>query len=148
MDQAIEFKPIQRMTYQEFVSKHNNGEMELRIDSHKAGDFVLSEFADKHNKPAHHFWTWAGVIITIPLSIILIFIHWQYAIFSFILGALIISGARKSACQFVKKNMIEDENFWLYVLIHKGAVMEDKKGNRYSPDMVDKYLSDKLKKGE
>jgi len=24
------------------------------------GAFVMSEFADKHNKPAHLFWTWLG----------------------------------------------------------------------------------------
>jgi hypothetical protein len=125
---------MKEITYQEFVNKYKTGEIGLTIDPNKAGDFILSKFANKHNKPAHLFWTWTGVIL-IPLSIFFIFIHWQYAIISFIAGALIINGARKSACQFVAENMVQDEKFWFYVLFHNGAIAKDKEGNTYSPNI-------------
>ena len=123
------------ITHQEFVNKYKSGEIGITVDPKKAGDFVLCEFANKYNKPAHNFWTWTGVILTFPLSIVLIFINWPYAILSFIVGSLILSGARKSACQFVVENMLQDEKFWFYVLFHNGAVAKDKEGNIYSPDM-------------
>lgn len=38
-------------------------------------------------------------------------------------------GARKTAAQFVLENMLESEEFWNYVLLHKGAKIVDKDHN-------------------
>ncbi len=126
------------VTYQQFLEGYKAGEIMVLVDKAKAGDFVLSEFADKHNKPAHLFWTWAGLIVMIPLSIILlIFQGLFYAIGSFILGYVVMSGSRKSAEQFVLENMLKDKRFWDYVLLHRGAVMQDKEGNKITEIFFD-----------
>lgn len=43
--------------YQQFLEGYKTGEFTVLVDKSKAGDFVVSEFADKHNKLAHLFWT-------------------------------------------------------------------------------------------
>ena len=129
------------ITHKEFLEKYKSGLLKLFVVKSKAGDFVLSEFADKHNKPAHIFWTWTGIILFFPLPIVLLFIKWPFAIISVIIGSLILSGARKSASQFVIENMLEDERFWLYVLIHDGAVIRDAEFNVYSPDVSEEFIN-------
>lgn len=121
------------ITYQEFLEAYNNRKLGLYVFKNTAGDFVLSKLATKYNKPAHLFWSWTGIILVIPLPIILLFINWLYSIISFIVGLLVISASRKSACQFVSENMVNDEIFWVYVLSLKGAEIRDNDGNRYSP---------------
>ncbi len=126
------------LNYQEFIEKYKVGEITILVDKNRAGDFVLSKLADKYNKPAHLFWTWLGIIVAIPLSIVLLFIHWPYAIASFVLGALINSAARKTAAQFVLQNMMESEEFWNYVLLHKGAKILDKDHNEIASAFLHK----------
>jgi len=113
----------------EFVKKYKAGEITVLVDKNKAGDSVLSPLADKHNKPAHIFWTWFGIILTIPLPIVLfIFSDWPYALGSFVLGLMVSSASRKSAGEFVLQNMVGEKDFYLYVLLHGGAVLADKGG--------------------
>lgn len=121
-------KNTKMITHEAFVKGYKTGEYLVYINKNKAGDFVLSKVADKHNKPAHIFWTWTGIILAFPLPIILLFFSWAYSIVSFILGLIIISSSRKSAEQFVLQNMIDDKNFWEYVLMYKGAKIENKNG--------------------
>ena len=45
------------INYQQFLEGYRTGEFTVLVDKQKAGDFVMSKFADKHNKPAHLFWT-------------------------------------------------------------------------------------------
>jgi len=120
---------MKTLNHQQFIDQYKSGEITVLSNKNKAGDFVLSKFADKYNKPAHLFWTWIAIIIAIPLTIVLLFIHWSYAIASFILGAIINGAARKTAAQFVLGNMLESEEFWNYVLLHKGAKITDKDQN-------------------
>lgn len=120
------------VTHQEFVEKYNSGELQVAVHKDRAGDFVLSPFADKHNKPAHYFWTWLGIVLVIPAPIILFFFHWAYALGSFIAGLMVHQAARKSAGQFVLRNMIQDENFFEYVLLHGGAKIIDREGQSVS----------------
>ena len=110
------------MTYTEFVKRYRKGELSVQINKTRAGDFVLSEFADKHNKPAHYFWSWTGTIVTVlaPIVLLLIF-SWKWALLSFIIGIIIVKATSKSASQFVLNNMLEDETFYSYVLIHDGV---------------------------
>jgi len=134
------------LTHEEFVEKYKAGNFTVHVNKWRAGDFVLSKFADKHNKPAYLFWTWAGIILTFPLPILLLFFtSWIHSLGSFILGLLINKAARESACQFVLQNMLEDENFWNYVLLHGGAKIKDKNNNEiYSAwlkKMREKYPS-------
>ena len=117
------------ITHQEFVAGYKTGKIIISIDKSKAGDFALSDFADKHNKPAHLFWSWSGIILAIPLSLIFIFINWRYSIASFILGLIIVSASRKTVGQFVLRNMLENESFFEYVLLHGGAKITDEQGN-------------------
>lgn len=117
------------ISHDTFVKGYKTGEYLVYINKSKAGDFVLSKVADKHNKPAHIFWTWTGIVLTFPLPIILLFFSWVYSIVSFILGLIIVSSSRKSAEQFVMQNMIDDKNFWEYVLMNKGAKIENRNGD-------------------
>lgn len=124
---------LKYITHKDFAEGYKSGKLLVYVDKNKAGDFVMSPHADKHNKPAHLFWTWTGIILTIPLAIILIFINWKLAIPSFVLGFVVIKAARKSASQFVLNNMLENEEFWMYCLLHKGAKVTDDKENIYTP---------------
>ena len=129
-------KPID---YQQFLQGYKTGEFVVLIDKSKAGDFVMSKFGDKHNKPAHLFFTWLGIILIVPMPIILlIFYGWIHAVGSFIIGLMINSAARKSATQFVLQNMLESEDFWDYLLLHKGAVIQDRQGNEITSYFLDR----------
>ncbi len=118
------------ITHEEFAREYKAGNILVYVDPIKAGDFVLSDFAKPENKPAHLFWTWAGIILIVPLPIVLLFIKWPLAPLSFILGIVVHQAARKSAGQFVIQNMVENEDFWDYILMHKGAEMKDPQGNQ------------------
>jgi len=125
------------ITFQQFIDGYKRGEFEVHVVKSKAGDFVLSKLGDKYNKPAHYFWTWLGIIMVVPLPIILwIFWGWKFALVSFVLGLIINNASRKTASQFVCQNMLEDEAFCSYVLLHGGATIEDAKGNQISFEMV------------
>lgn len=127
------------INYQQFLEGYKTGEITVLVNNSKAGDFVMSKFGDKHNKPAHTFFTWLGIIVMIPLPIILlIFQGWIFALGSFVLGLMINSATRKSASQFVLQNMIENEDFWDYVLLHKGAIIQDKNGNEIGSEFLDR----------
>lgn len=126
------------ITHQQFVDGYKAGKIIASIDKSKAGDFVLSNFADKHNKPAHLFWSWSGIVLAIPLPIMLIFINWRYSIIPFISGLIIVSAARKTAEQFVLKNMLENESFFEYVLSHEGARITDEQGNEIKSSFLEK----------
>lgn len=127
------------INYQQFLDKYKKGEIMVLVNKLKAGDFIMSEFGDKHNKPAHLFWTWLGILMIFPAPIILwIIFGWIYALGSFIWGIMINIAAKKSATQFVLQNMIKDEDFWDYVLLHKGAVLQDKDGNEFKSEFLDR----------
>lgn len=118
------------LTHNEFVERYKAGDFTVHVNKWKAGDFILSEYADKHYKPAHLFWSWTGIILAIPLPIALLFFtSWKYSLCSFFLGFLIVGASRKSAAQFVLQNMLEDEDFWNYVLLHGGAKIRDENNN-------------------
>lgn len=119
---------IKLISHDDFVKGYRTGEYSIFINKSKAGDFVMSKVADKHNKPTHVFWTWIGIILTFPLPIILLFFSWIYSIISFVFGLMIVSSSRKSAEQFVMQNMIDDKNFWEYMLMYKGAKMVNENG--------------------
>ena len=125
--------------YQQFLEGYEAGELTVSVNKSKAGDFVLSEFADKHNKPAHLFWTWLGILLIVPSPIILLlFRKWVFAACSFVLGLIITEAARKSASRFVLQNMLENEDFWDYVLLHKGASIKDKEGREVTSEYLDR----------
>ena len=127
------------INYQQFLEGYKTGEVTVLVNNSKAGDFVMSKFGDKHNKPAHLFFTWLGIILIVPLPIILLIVYgWIYAVGSFIIGLMINSAARKSASQFVLQNMLENEDFWDYVLLHKGAIIQDKQGNEITSEFLDR----------
>jgi hypothetical protein len=117
------------ITHQEFIDGYKAGKFNVLVNKNKAGNFVLSNFADQHNKPAHLFWSWGGILLSFPLPIIFIFINWKFSVLFFIVGLIIISTSRKTASQFVLQNMIEDAIFFDYVLLHGGAKIVDEKGN-------------------
>ena len=130
------------INYQQFLEKYKAGEITVLVNRSKAGDFVMSKFGDKHNKPAHVFWTWLGILLVFPAPIIIwIIFGWISALGSFVLGLMLNSAARKSAAQFVLQNMIESEDFWDYVLLHQGAVLQDRDGNEIKSEFLDRMSS-------
>lgn len=126
------------ITHQEFVGGYKAGRITVSINKSRAGDFVLSDFANKHNKSKHLFWSWSGIILALPLPIILIFINWYYSIISFILGLIMVGASRKRAGQFVLRNMLENESFFEYVLLHGGAKITDGQGNAIKSSFLEK----------
>ncbi|MFH1182742.1 MAG: hypothetical protein V1690_00575 [Candidatus Moraniibacteriota bacterium] len=127
------------INYQQFLEGYKTGEVTVSVNKSKAGDFVMSKFGDNYNKPAHIFFTWLGIIMIVPLPIILLIFHsWILALGSFVLGLMINSAARKSASQFVLQNMIENEEFWDYVLFHQGAIIQDKDGNKIESEFLNR----------
>ena len=127
------------INHQQFLEEYKAGKLTVLVDNSKAGNFVTSTFGDKNNKPAHLCWTWLGIIMIIPLPIILfIFQNWIFAVGSFVLGLIITKAAKKTASQFVLRNMIENEDFWDYVLLHNGAIIQDKEGNEVTSEFLDR----------
>lgn len=127
------------ITYQQFLESYKTGDITVLVNNSKAGDFVMSKFGDKYNKPAHLFWTWLGILLIFPSPVIFwILFGWIYALSFFILGLMINKAARKSASQFVLQNMIENEDFWDYVLLHKGAIIQDKESNEIGSEFLDR----------
>jgi len=127
------------INYQQFLEGYKTGEITVLVNNSKAGDFVMSKFGDKHNKPAHLFWTWLGILLIFPAPIIFwVQFGWVHALGSFVLGLMLSAAARKSASQFVLQNMIESEDFWDYVLLHKGAIIQDEKGNEIGSEFLDR----------
>jgi hypothetical protein len=51
---------------------------------------------------------------------------------------MISNAARKSASQFVLQNMLESEDSWNWVLLHKGAVIQDREGNEITSEFVER----------
>jgi len=130
------------VNYQQFLDGYKAGDIMVLVNKSKAGDFAMSEFADKGNKRAHQLWTWAGLAMLIPIPIILlIFQGWIYAVGSFILGLIINNAARRSAEQFILRNMVESENFWDYVLMHGGAIMRDAQDNEIASEFLDRMAN-------
>lgn len=113
------------ISHPEFVEEYKKGLLIVSVDKWKAGDFVLSKSSKTQYKFAHHFWTWLGIILTVPGTIILFFITWKLAIPSFFIGLIVLGAARKSAAQFVMAQMIESADFWDYVLLHRGVEFFD-----------------------
>jgi len=61
-----------------------------------------------------------------------------YALGSIVIGLMVHRAARKSASQFVLQNMLESEDFWNYVLLHKGAVILSKEGIEATSEFLEK----------
>lgn len=125
------------INYQQFLESYKTGEIIVLVNKSKAGDFVMSKFGNKNNKLMHLFWTWSGILLIFPLPIIFwILFSWVYALCSLALGLIISKMARKSASQFVLQNMIESEDFWNYILLHKGATIQDKNDNEVESEFL------------
>lgn len=116
------------VTHEKFVEGYQKGKYLVYVNKYKAGDFVMSKPADKHNKPAHLFWTWAGILLVFPVSLILLFSFLWLSLLLFFIGIFIINSSRKSAEQFVIQNMVDDKYFWEYVLMYNGAIIRDNDG--------------------
>ena len=129
------------LTHKEFLEGYRSGKLSVLVNKNKAGDFVLSDFADKHNRPAHYFWSWLGIFLLIPIPIILLFVSWKYSVVSFIFGLLVAFASKKTAAQFVLQNMIDNEDFFEYTLLHKGAKIIDEQGKEVGSKFLTKMQS-------
>ncbi len=72
------------ISHREFVDLYRKEELSISVDKNKAGDFVLSDFSKTRYQVAHNFWNWFGLILAVPGAIALLFLHWTYAIGSFL----------------------------------------------------------------
>lgn len=126
------------ISHKEFVNRYKKGELFVYVNKLKAGDFVLSEYADKHNKPAHLFWSWVGIILVIPLPIVFLFVNWKYTILYFVVGLIVVNSAKKTSEKFILENMLSDGNFWDYVLLHGGTMITDNKGNKIKSEFLER----------
>ena len=116
------------ISHREFVSLYEQGQLTVSVDQFKAGDFILSPFSKNHYKYAHYFWNLLGFILLIGGIASIFFINWTIALAAIIIGLVIISAVRKSAGTFVMEQMLDDEEFWDYILLHKGAKIHDLSG--------------------
>lgn len=129
------------ITHKEFAEGYLSGQYSVTIDENRAGDFVLSDFADKHNKPAHYFWTWLGILLVVPIPIALLFVSWIYSACSFIVGLFVVAAARRTDRGFVIQNMVDDESFFDYVLMHHGAKIFNKEGQELQSEFLARMQS-------
>ncbi len=114
------------ITYQEFLDGIKAKILHVGVDRYKAGKFVMSEFGDKYNKPAHVFWRLVAFTLIFVLPFILfIYKGWVYAIGSLLSGFMVNRASYSSAVDFVKSNMLENEEFCEYVIENNGAVVYD-----------------------
>lgn len=127
---------METIAYQNFINEYNAGKLQILVDESMAGNFILSPHADKHYKPAYLFWTWLGIILLVLTPMILLFYHWYYSAITFILGIIVFKASRKSGAQFVIENMISSEDFWDYILLHKGAKIIDSSGNEITSEFL------------
>lgn len=135
------------ITHKVFVDLYNKGEVEVALNMNKAGDFVLSQYSEARYKLAHYFWTWLG-ILCIPAGIIFFFIFkWYIALVTIIAGLIVMKATRKSSGKFVLEQMLANEEFWNYVLLHEGATIKDNSGNdlysEWLKEMDEKFKSAK-----
>lgn len=124
------------ITHEQFRYGYTSGSFRIHVDMNRAGDFVMSQFGSKSRSIAHQFWTWTGLLLFAPATIVLLIFDWRLAIISFFMGMLINSAARKSAAQFVLENMLESEDFFVYVLLHGGATIFDANGNEVTSKLL------------
>ena len=130
-------------SHKELVELYKKGELAIGVNKQKAGDFVLSKFADPHNKPAHLFWSWTGVIL-FPVALVVLFTGriWQ-AVGLFFLGSMVLSSSRKTAEEFVLQNMLEDPQFCDYAILWGGAVVTKSSGDHVVGFREEKKSNDK-----
>jgi hypothetical protein len=131
-----------KITHEEFVEGFNSGKYEISVNKNKAANFVVSTLADKRNKPAHYFWSWTGILLTFLMPVIFLFYSYFYAFCSFVLGLLIIEGARKSDQQFIVENVLKDQNFWIYALHYGGIIVRNKDGKGVTSIELTELLED------
>lgn len=86
MKEKIKPPNVRYLTHNEFINEYKLGKLTVFIDRNRAGDFVLSPLADKHNKPAHLFWSWLGLFFMILLPIILLFLLLGYMLSAHLFG--------------------------------------------------------------
>ncbi len=120
------------ITHTEFVKTYKAGKISVRFDQHVANHLVESPLADKHNKPAHYFWTYSAFGLSFIIPIVLLFINWLYSVGSFILGRMIWTATKNSAADFAINNMLDDEKFYEYTIKQPGVTIVDKEGNQSS----------------
>lgn len=129
---------MKTINHQQFVSSYKQNKITVGINKSMAGGFVLSDFADKHNKPAHYFWKYTGLIITLVLPIVLFFYSWIVSLASFACGISIIVASKKADEQFVLENMVRNEDFFEYVLLHGGAKIYNEKSEEIKSEFLTK----------
>lgn len=110
-----------KMTHPEFVKEHDQGKISIKIDKTQVGNFLASEFAKKEYRSAYKFWGYIAMLMTIGGFLSFFMINWIYALIILVSGIVIIFSNQRSSEQLVTKNMLEDEDFWNYILLHGGA---------------------------
>lgn len=131
------------ITYQQFLDRYKSGQIFVHINKHKAGDFIMSDFASKKYKYLHTIIVWSGILITFLLTFISFFINWKLAILSFIFGVVIIGISRNLSGKFVLSNMLASQDFWDYILLHGGAKITDGNGTELGSVFLHKMANDK-----
>lgn len=126
------------INHSEFIDGYKNKSLSILINRNKAADFVLSVFADKRNKSAHYFWSYAAILLVFFLPIVLLFVSWKYSIISFFVGLFVSSASRNSDEQFIVQNMLDNEDFFEYVLLHGGAKILNSKGEEMKSEFINK----------
>src|SRR3989344_4652309 len=117
------------ITHSGFVNQFREGKLSLYVVKSKAGNFIMSGYAYKGYKWVLRIFSWTGIILWLPLAIALFFVNWKLAILSFFTGMIIVGLSQNVAGSLAKQNMINNEDFWDYILLHGGAKIVDQNGN-------------------
>lgn len=123
-------------SHAEFLREYRIGKMTVLVNRSRAGDFVLSEFGRPEYKLAHYFWTWLAILCVLGGLLLWVFYSWKIGVGLLFLGIMLNSSARKSAGQFVLGQMLDNEDFWTYVLLHGGAEIRDAENRRVTSDYL------------
>lgn len=131
-------KNIQYLTHKEFIKRFKSGELNIYYDRRYINlvKLLFTPYFDNLEKISYLFWECISFILTIPLSIIVIFIlhkPWIYALGSIICGMVIHGANERTLRELIIEKILENEIFWFSLLSHEKIEIIDKSKNKIKP---------------
>lgn len=128
---------LKNITHLTFKKEYNSNLLLIYINRKYINEFVTSQIANQNNKRAYIFYKRLSWVIIVLMPIILFLKGLGLVSLSPILvGWFILSANDKSGKEFLIDNMLDDEKFWNYITLNKGAYVVDKVGNYYLSDFL------------
>jgi hypothetical protein len=100
------------MTHQEFVRAYRSGQVLTHVDRSLALRLMDSPLVAKRYRVAHLVWSWVW-FLSFPIAIaLMILVAFWLGLIMLVVGFMLPSAIKRSACQFVLEQALEDEAFF------------------------------------